>query len=108
VPFTAIRSNTAPAVLAPHGLKSEIVGSPAEGGYHITTLDGEHRCVVHALMYDVADTAAAAWPDTGDLPARGPCPHCSPDTEKVMTVIGCDPKAESVGRTERDRTDLLI
>jgi hypothetical protein len=62
--------------LGPHGLRAIVEGGPAEGCYHvwIVTIDGDApRGVVHSLMYEYADLAAAAWPETGDIPSR----YCS-------------------------------
>ena len=71
VPSQSMRSNIAPAALAAHGLTHVIVGEPSTGGYHVDISDAQGSTVgtVHALMYDVADTAAAAWPGKASRPA---------------------------------------
>jgi hypothetical protein len=78
VPSATMQSNISKAgrALAPHGMKAIIEGGPHVGCYHvrIVTIDGdEPRGVVHDLMYEYADLAAAAWPDTGDIA----WPYCS-------------------------------
>jgi hypothetical protein len=95
-----MRSNLAPAALAAHGLTHVIVGEPSTGGYHvdISGADGSTVGTVHALMYDVADTAAAAWPETGDVPALGVCPHCPAGSGRWS--------ATAVVRSEKTLIDL--
>jgi hypothetical protein len=73
-----MQSNTTKAdrALAPHGLRAIVEGGPAEHCYHvrIVTIDGEEpRGLVHDLMYEYADLAAATWPKTGDIAS----PYCS-------------------------------